>query len=120
MSTEVDPGTEVDRLQPIWDETLAEPARDGGSGDRPVRRTAAAVPRHRAPGRPCRDTDHEFATTRHDLFLVRLAGFYHDAIYDIPFRELTNEEGSARLSGASSAGPAWRWRTSTRCPGWSC
>jgi len=34
----------------------------------------------------------------HDLFLVRLGAWFHDAIYDIPFRELTNEEASARLS----------------------
>ncbi len=34
----------------------------------------------------------------HDLFLVRLAAWFHDAIYDIPYRELTNEEASARLS----------------------
>lgn len=33
-----------------------------------------------------------------DLYLVRLAAWFHDAIYDIPFRELTNEEASARLS----------------------
>ena len=33
-----------------------------------------------------------------DLFLVRLAAWFHDAIYDIPYRELTNEEASARLS----------------------
>lgn len=33
-----------------------------------------------------------------DLFVVRLAAWYHDAVYDIPERELTNEEASARLS----------------------
>jgi len=33
-----------------------------------------------------------------DLFLVRLAAWFHDAVYDIPERELTNEEASARLS----------------------
>ncbi len=33
-----------------------------------------------------------------DLFLVRLAAWFHDAVYDIPARELTNEESSARLA----------------------
>jgi predicted metal-dependent HD superfamily phosphohydrolase len=33
-----------------------------------------------------------------DLFLVRLAAWFHDAVYDLPERELTNEEASARLS----------------------
>ena len=33
-----------------------------------------------------------------DLFLVRLAAWFHDAVYDIPERELTNEEASARLA----------------------
>ena len=33
-----------------------------------------------------------------DLYIVRLAAWFHDAIYDLPERELTNEEASARLS----------------------
>ncbi len=33
-----------------------------------------------------------------DLYVVRLAAWFHDAVYDIPQRELTNEEASARLS----------------------
>ncbi len=33
-----------------------------------------------------------------DLYVVRLAAWFHDAIYDVPERELTNEEASARLS----------------------
>jgi predicted metal-dependent HD superfamily phosphohydrolase len=33
-----------------------------------------------------------------DLFLVRLGAWFHDAVYDLPERELTNEEASARLS----------------------
>jgi predicted metal-dependent HD superfamily phosphohydrolase len=33
-----------------------------------------------------------------DLFLVRLGAWFHDAVYDIPERELSNEEASARLS----------------------
>jgi predicted metal-dependent HD superfamily phosphohydrolase len=34
----------------------------------------------------------------HDLFLVRLAAFFHDAVYAIPPGQLTNEEASARLA----------------------
>jgi predicted metal-dependent HD superfamily phosphohydrolase len=33
-----------------------------------------------------------------DLFLVTLAAWFHDAVYDLPERELSNEEASARLS----------------------
>ena len=33
-----------------------------------------------------------------DLYVVRLAAWFHDAVYDLPERELTNEEASARLS----------------------
>ena len=40
----------------------------------------------------------ELADDDHDLFIVRLAAWFHDAVYDIPYRELTNEEGSARLA----------------------
>ncbi len=34
----------------------------------------------------------------HDLFLVRLAAWYHDAIYAIPAGQISNEEASARLA----------------------
>lgn len=34
----------------------------------------------------------------HDLFLVRLAAWFHDAVYAVPALELTNEEASARLA----------------------
>jgi len=33
-----------------------------------------------------------------DLYLVRLGAWFHDAVYDLPERELTNEEASARLA----------------------
>ncbi len=33
-----------------------------------------------------------------DLYAVRLAAWFHDAVYDVPERELTNEEASARLA----------------------
>jgi predicted metal-dependent HD superfamily phosphohydrolase len=34
----------------------------------------------------------------HDLFLVRLAAWYHDAIYALPAGQISNEEASARLA----------------------
>jgi len=34
----------------------------------------------------------------HDLFLVRLAAWFHDAVYAIPPLQVTNEEASARLA----------------------
>jgi predicted metal-dependent HD superfamily phosphohydrolase len=34
----------------------------------------------------------------HDTFLVRLAAWFHDAVYAIPPGQVTNEEASARLS----------------------
>jgi len=34
----------------------------------------------------------------HDLFLVRLAAWYHDAVYAIPVGQVSNEEASARLA----------------------
>jgi predicted metal-dependent HD superfamily phosphohydrolase len=34
----------------------------------------------------------------HDLFLVQLAAWYHDAVYAIPVGQLSNEEASARLA----------------------
>ena len=33
-----------------------------------------------------------------DLFLVRLAAWFHDAVYAIPPGQVTNEEASARLA----------------------
>ncbi len=40
----------------------------------------------------------ELAGDDHDLLLVRLAAWYHDAVYDIPPRQVSNEEASARLA----------------------
>jgi predicted metal-dependent HD superfamily phosphohydrolase len=67
---------------------------------------AALVERYREPWRRYHDARHLLAVLRqvdalagdHDLFIVRLAAWFHDAVYDIPFRELTNEEASARLA----------------------
>lgn len=64
------------------------------------------IRRYREPHRRYHNVDHlqqvltkiDELADDHDLFLVRLAAWFHDAIYDIPFRELTNEDASARLS----------------------
>jgi predicted metal-dependent HD superfamily phosphohydrolase len=34
----------------------------------------------------------------HDIFLVRLAAWFHDAVYAIPAGQVSNEEASARLA----------------------
>src|SRR5215211_8902474 len=34
----------------------------------------------------------------HDLFLVQLAAWYHDAVYAVPAGQISNEEASARLA----------------------
>jgi predicted metal-dependent HD superfamily phosphohydrolase len=66
----------------------------------------ALVERYREPHRRYHDARHLLAVLRQvdalagdqDLFLVRLGAWFHDAVYDVPFRELTNEEASARLA----------------------
>lgn len=40
----------------------------------------------------------ELLADDHDLFLVRLAAWFHDAVYAIPPLQVTNEEASARLA----------------------
>jgi len=66
--------------------------------------------RYAEPQRRYHDLDHlefvldridEFKVASNDLFLVRLAAWFHDAVYAIPTRELTNEEASARLTVSS-------------------
>lgn len=67
---------------------------------------ASLIQRYSEPHRRYHDVHHlhqvlatiDELAADHDLFLVRLGAWFHDAIYDIPFRELTNEEASARLS----------------------
>ena len=96
-TTRTESAAAVVRLQAIWDETLRDQPETG----------ARVIARYAEPQRRYHTVEHlaavqdritEFATADHDVFLVRLAGFYHDAIYDIPSRELTNEEASARQS----------------------
>ena len=40
----------------------------------------------------------ELADDSHDIFLVRLAAWFHDAVYAIPPGQVSNEEASARLA----------------------
>ena len=40
----------------------------------------------------------ELADDSHDTFLVRLAAWFHDAVYAIPPGQVSNEEASARLA----------------------
>ena len=40
----------------------------------------------------------ELASGREDLYLVRLAAWFHDAVYAIPAGQVSNEEASARLA----------------------
>jgi predicted metal-dependent HD superfamily phosphohydrolase len=40
----------------------------------------------------------ELASGREDLYLVRLAAWFHDAVYAVPAGQVTNEEASARLA----------------------
>jgi predicted metal-dependent HD superfamily phosphohydrolase len=66
----------------------------------------ALIRRYAEPHRRYHGTRHLLEVVRkvdelagdQDLFLVRLAAWFHDAVYDIPERELTNEEASARLA----------------------
>lgn len=85
-----------DELMERWNATLPHQERLGES----------LLARYAEPHRRYHNTKHlhQVLTTideladDQDLYLVRLAAWFHDAIYDIPFRELTNEEASARLS----------------------
>jgi len=64
------------------------------------------IERYAEPQRRYHDTRHLAAVLGwidrlagdHDLFLVRLAAFFHDAVYALPPGQVTNEEASARLA----------------------
>lgn len=67
---------------------------------------AALLERYAEPHRHYHDTRHlaavlgwiEALAGDHDLFLVRLGAWFHDAVYAIPPGQLSNEEASARLA----------------------
>lgn len=65
------------------------------------------VTRYEEPHRRYHDRRHLAATLdwidrlarpEHDLFVVRLAAWFHDAVYAIPPRQVSNEEASARFA----------------------
>lgn len=65
------------------------------------------IARYGEPHRRYHNQDHllsvlcwidELAESDHDLFLIRLAAWFHDAVYAIPAGQVTNEEASARLA----------------------
>ena len=64
------------------------------------------IARYREPHRRYHTTKHlldvltmiDQLADDHDLFLVQLAAWYHDAVYAIPAGQVSNEEASARLA----------------------
>ena len=89
--------TDASTLLDAWNQLLPNQAELGES----------LIRRYSEPQRRYHTVDHlafvldrinEFAVSGNDLFLVRLAAWFHDAVYAIPARELTNEEASARLA----------------------
>jgi predicted metal-dependent HD superfamily phosphohydrolase len=64
------------------------------------------IARYNEPHRHYHTTEHLLQVLRmidqladdHDLFLVRLAAWYHDAVYAIPAGQVSSEEASARLA----------------------
>jgi predicted metal-dependent HD superfamily phosphohydrolase len=79
-----------------WNSTLPQQSELGES----------LITRYGEPHRRYHTTKHLLAVLTmidqladdHDLFLVQLAAWYHDAIYAIPAGQLSNEEASARLA----------------------
>ena len=80
-----------------WDATLPDQPALG----------ADLIRRYSEPHRRYHTTEHlrhvltmidELADDSHDLFLVRLAAWFHDAVYAIPPGQVSNEEASARLA----------------------
>ena len=59
-------------------------------------RTGATTPSHHLAEVLARID--ELASGREDLYLVRLAAWFHDAVYAVPAGQVTNEEASARLA----------------------
>jgi predicted metal-dependent HD superfamily phosphohydrolase len=83
-------------LKARWDATLPRQAELG----------EGLITRYSEPHRRYHTTEHllhvltmiDQLADDHDLFLVRLAAWYHDAVYAIPAGQLSNEEASARLA----------------------
>jgi predicted metal-dependent HD superfamily phosphohydrolase len=107
----------------VTDELRPEPVGGPESGastssEQMLERWAAVLPdhpeigedllrRYAEPHRRYHTTDHlaavlarvdELAGGSEDLFLVRLAAWFHDAVYAVPAGQVSNEEASARLA----------------------
>jgi predicted metal-dependent HD superfamily phosphohydrolase len=90
------PTEHTDRLTAAWRELL--PDQDEMGTD--------LLTRWAEPHRRYHDTGHLAAVLdridelagSEDLFLVRLAAWFHDAVYQIPPGQLSNEDASARLA----------------------
>ncbi len=87
----------TEELRARWQDVLPEQAELGDE----------LIERYGEPHRHYHNHDHllsvlrwidELAVRDHDLFLVRLAAWFHDAVYAIPAGQVTNEEASARLA----------------------
>jgi predicted metal-dependent HD superfamily phosphohydrolase len=93
--TDPDP-TDPEALLDVWASCLPDQRERG----------AAVIARYAEPQRRYHDTRHlasvlgwiDRLAGDHDLFLVRLAAFFHDAVYAIPPGQVSNEEASARLA----------------------
>ena len=85
-----------DELMSRWNETLPHQEQMG----------LELVSRYAEPHRRYHTAHHLARVLRavdeladdHDLFLVRLSAWFHDAVYAIPAGQLPNEEASARLA----------------------
>jgi predicted metal-dependent HD superfamily phosphohydrolase len=85
-----------DELMSRWNETLPHQEQMG----------LELVARYAEPHRRYHTAHHLARVLRavdeladdHDLLLVRLAAWFHDAVYEIPAGQLPNEEASARLA----------------------
>ncbi len=87
----------TEELRARWQDVLPEQSELGDE----------LIARYGEPHRRYHGQDHLLAVLRwidrlagrdHDLFLVRLAAWFHDAVYAIPAGQVTNEEASARLA----------------------
>lgn len=87
----------TDELRARWQDVLPDQPELGDE----------LINRYGEPHRRYHDQDHLLSVLRwidqlaerdHDLFLIRLAAWFHDAVYEIPAGQLSNEEASARLA----------------------
>ena len=99
MPTDLTPPTDEERKTALlaqWERALPHQEQMG----------QMLLTRYSEPHRIYHNLDHLESVLRHveeladdhDLFLVRLAAWFHDAVYAVPELQVTNEEASARLA----------------------